>query len=136
MNKYIRLHNSDNNESIIINMDDVCAISTKVSGGRMLSKIILAANCNISPFTVNETPELIIKSDNPEFILLHEFETNYVFIVRKNIIAVVDTVKNNGKSIKSCVYFDDSCDLKPMAFHENPDKIYANLVGIENEPKK
>jgi hypothetical protein len=111
-------------------MNDICAISTKTSGGRMLSKIILSVNCNISPFTVNETPELIIKSDNQDFILLHEYETNFVFIVRKNIIAVVDTVKNNGK-IKSCVYFDSSCDLKPMAFHESPDKIYEKLTVIE-----
>ena len=131
MNKYIRLHNSDNNESIIINVDDICAISTKIAGvNRMLSKINLSGMCNIAPFTVNETPELIVKANNPDFILLHEYETNYVFIVRKSIIAVVDTVKNNGK-IKSCVYFDSSCDLKPMAFHESPDKIYANLTGIE-----
>lgn len=133
MNKFIRLHNSDNNESIIIKINDICVISTKIdNNGRILSRITLANYCNISPFTVNETPELIIKGDNPDFILLHESENNYVVIIRKSIISVVDTVKTN-KSIKSCIYLNSYCDCKPMSFHENPDKIFANLMENENK---
>ena len=130
MNNFIRLHNSDNNESIIVNIDNICAISTKIaSNNRILSKIFLYNGCNIAPFTVNETPELIIKNDNKDFILLHESETNYVFIVRKDIIAVIDTVKLNQRSLKSQVYFDDSCSIKSKVFHENTDKIFSNLTN-------
>ena len=129
MKNFIRLHNSDDNGVIIVNTDTIVIVGTKRDGDRTMAKLILKNYANISPFSVNETPEMIIKPDDKDFIVLHDAEYNNVVICRKDNIAVVDTVKvMNGRLLKSRIYFDNECDMKPILVHESAEKIMQSLV--------
>lgn len=136
MDKFIRLHNSDDNGMIVVNTDVIIAIVAFRENGRSTSKIYLDTCCSLAPFIVNETPALIIQPDNKEFITMHEITTNDVVVIRKDEISVIDTVSvsASGRNLKSKLYFCGNSELKPIIVHESAEKIMNQLnEEVENK---
>lgn len=129
MNKFLKLHNSDDNGVIVVNKDQINAIvSFYDKNDRLTSKIYLNVECSIAPFIVNETPSIIIKPEEKEFITVHDFETNNVIIIRKTEISIVDTIRINGyNTLKSKIYFCGNTDMTPINVHESAEKLLNNL---------
>jgi len=64
MNKFIRLHNANNNSVIVVNVNDISVIDTQEFEGRLCSYVI-TRNENTPDFWVNETPEKLFKILEP-----------------------------------------------------------------------
>lgn len=127
--KYLKLHNSDDNGVIIVNKDQVTAVVSFVDKQkRLTSKVFLYTSCSIAPFIVNETPSIVIKPEDQDFITLHDAETNSVIVVKKTEISVVDSIKI-GASMKSKVYFCGNNDMQPIFVHESAEKIFNLIEG-------
>jgi hypothetical protein len=61
MNKerFIRLHNAENNTVVVINIKHIALIDTDEVNERIVSVIYLENTCDVKEFNVNETPEKI-----------------------------------------------------------------------------
>ena len=138
MDKFIKLHNSDDNGLIVVNSEAIIAIlAYHEKNNRMTSKVYLDNACSLAPFIVNETPAFIVPQDDKDFITLHEIQANEVVIIRKSEISVIDTVPMSnglGKSSKSKLYFFGNSEMKPTLVHESSEKIMNILNGeVENK---
>ena len=57
---FLRLHNTESNSVLIINIDLIAVIDTVTgSNGKVCSKIFMKNEAELNEFTVNETPEKI-----------------------------------------------------------------------------
>lgn len=127
--KYLKLHNSDDNGVIIVNKDQVTAVVSFIDKQqRLTSKVYLYSSCSIAPFIVNETPSIVIKPEDTEFITLHDAETNNVIVVKKSEISVIDSIKI-GTSMKAKVYFSGNNEMQPIFVHESAEKIFNLIEG-------
>ena len=131
MNKFLKLHNSNDNGIIAVNKEQITAvISFYDKTNKLTSKVFLHSSCAIAPFLVNETPSLIIKPEDDEFITLHDVDNNTVLVVRKDEISVIDTVKlSNVNGLKSKIYFCGNTEMQPTYVHETPEKIFNIIEG-------
>ena len=57
--KFIRLHNSENNTVVVININGIMLIDTDEENGKTVSVIYMSNDCDVKEFNVNETPEKI-----------------------------------------------------------------------------
>ena len=57
--KFIRLHNSENNTVVVINIGSIALIDADEENGRPVSVIYMNNECDVKEFNVNETPEKI-----------------------------------------------------------------------------
>ena len=58
-NKFIRLHNTNDNSVVIVNIDAIRVIDTKIDKGKTTSMIYTDTSTNMDEFSVNESPEKI-----------------------------------------------------------------------------
>ncbi len=58
-NKFIRLHTSENNNVVIVNVDSISIIDSNNKDGKNRSTIYTDSSTNMEEFTVNESPEKI-----------------------------------------------------------------------------
>jgi len=59
MNKFIRLHNSENNSVVIVNVNSIVLIDTDEVAGKVCSLVYLDSSSDLDKFNVNESPEKI-----------------------------------------------------------------------------
>lgn len=59
MKNFVRLHNSNDNSVVIVNVNDIVCIDSKNNGGRNLAEIYLKNCSDMDSFTTNESPEKI-----------------------------------------------------------------------------
>ena len=59
LNKFIRLHNAENNSVVIVNVDSISLIDTDEVDGKICSLIYLNSSSDVDKFNVNESPEKI-----------------------------------------------------------------------------
>jgi len=57
--KFIRLHNSDNNTVVVVNVERIAVIDTDEVDKRIVSTIYMDTTSSIKEFHVNETAEKI-----------------------------------------------------------------------------
>lgn len=131
MNKFLKLHNSDDNGIIAVNKEQITAVMSYYDkSNKLTSKVFLHSGCSIAPFIVNETPSLIIKPEDTDFITLHEVENNSVVIVRKTELSVIDTVRlQNIAGVKTKIYFCGNTEMQPTYVHESVEKILNFIEG-------
>lgn len=58
-NNFIRLHNSNDNSVIIINIDHIVMVDSDTSKEKLTGLVYMDNNTGIDEFNVNETPEKI-----------------------------------------------------------------------------
>lgn len=61
MKKFIRLHNSNDNSVVIVNVEQIVCIDSKSEGNKNLGEVYLKDCSDMDSFTTNESPEKIFE---------------------------------------------------------------------------
>jgi DNA-binding LytR/AlgR family response regulator len=115
---FIRLHKSNDNSTIIVNVADIVYIDTGENEKK--DALIILKDKRIAPFYVNETPDKIHKFLNEQFVRLHKSNDNTTIIVNVGDIVYVDTGENEKKD--ALIILKDT-RVAPFYVNETPDKI-------------
>lgn len=115
---FIRLHKSNDNSTIIVNVADIVYIDTGENEKK--DALIILKDKRIAPFYVNETPDKIHKFLNEQFVRLHKSNDNTTIIVNVGDIVYIDTGENEKKD--ALIILKDT-RVAPFYVNETPDKI-------------
>lgn len=115
---FIRLHKSNDNSTIIVNVADIVYIDTGENEKK--DALIILKDKRIAPFYVNETPDKIHKFLNEQFVRLHKSNDNTTIIVNVGDVVYVDTGENEKKD--ALIILKDT-RVAPFYVNETPDKI-------------
>lgn len=133
-NKFIRLHTSENNNVVIVNIDSISIVDSNNKDNRNCSTIYTDAGTNMEEFTVNESVEKIysLLENKNKFIRLHTSETNNIIIVNIDYISIIDSNTKDGKN-RSTIYTDSRTNMEEFTVNESAERIYITIEELYKE---
>lgn len=138
--KFIKLHSSENNSPVIVNVDSIAQVlfsheTTSTGHSKNVSVIITEKKASLAPFNVNENIEMIFNMlPDDVFVKFHSYENNAAIVLRKESIVAVETCKKYNLK-KTIIYFNSDISMNSLVINENPDKVFESL-NSKNEISK